>query len=169
MFGMITVMRRPDDYYMRLAIEAAQEAKDGGGVAIGAILVKEANGQIIATGGSTVSVNKDPTAHAEVSCIRTAAAQLKTDDLYGYTLFSTLEPCHMCLSAAAWARIPRVYFGAYRKDVDETLFDIKGNFSDEEEAAHMNLREEIGMQVHGGVLESECARLLDTYHDSSRH
>jgi len=162
-------MRKSNEYYVRIAIEAAQEAKDNGGVAIGAVLVKESSGQIIATGGSVVGVNKDPTAHAEVNCIRAAAALLKTDDMYDFTLYSTLEPCHMCLSAAAWARIPRVFFGAYRKDVDETLFDIKGNFSDEEEAVHMNLREEIGMQVHGGILELECAKLLDRYHDPSKH
>jgi guanine deaminase len=166
---MITIMRESDEYYMHLAVEAAQEARDDGGVAIGAVLVKESSGQIIATGGSIVGINKDPTAHAEVNCIRAASALLKTDDMFDYTLFSTLEPCHMCLSAATWARIPRVFFGAYRKDVDETLFDIKGNFSDEEEAEHMNLREKIGMQVHGGILESECAKLLGKYHDLSRH
>jgi tRNA(Arg) A34 adenosine deaminase TadA len=166
---MITVMRQPDEYYMRLAIEAAQEAKSDGGVAIGAVLTKESTGQVIATGGSIVSINRDPTAHAEVNCIRAACARLTADDLYDYTLYSTLEPCHMCLSAAAWARIPRIFFGAYRKDVDETLFDIKGDFSDEEEAAHMNLREEIGMQVHGGVLELECASLLGKYHDLAKH
>lgn len=162
-------MRQSDEYYMRIAIEAAQAAKNDGGVAIGAALIKESSGQVIATGGSVVGVSKDPTAHAEVNCIRAASALLKTDDLYAYTLFSTLEPCHMCLSAAVWARIPRIFFGAYRKDVDESLFDIKGKFSDEEEAAHMNLREKAEMQIHGGVLELQCARLLDKYHDLSKH
>lgn len=75
----------------------------------------------------------------------------------------------MCLSAAAWARIPRVFFGAYRKDVDETLFDIKGDFSDEQEGKRMNLRENLSMQVAGGVLETECAALLATYHELPKH
>lgn len=107
---MITVMREPNEYYMHLAIEVAQEARDDGGVAIGAVLVKESDGQIIASGGSIVGILKDPTAHAEVNCIRAASALLKTDDMFEYTLFSTLEPCHMCLSAAAWARIYPEYF-----------------------------------------------------------
>jgi tRNA(Arg) A34 adenosine deaminase TadA len=75
----------------------------------------------------------------------------------------------MCLSAAAWARIQHVIFGAYRKDVDAALFDIRGKFSDEEEAARMNLREKTTMQVRGGVLERECADLLGTYHDLAKH
>lgn len=155
--------------YMHAAIAAANEAKTEGGVAIGAVLVADATGEIVASGGSIVGVTHDPTSHAEVNCIRSACKQLNTDDLYGHTLYSTLEPCHMCLSAAAWARIQNVYFGAYRKDVDESLFDIKGQFSDEQEAARMNLRENTQMQVHGGVLEDECANLLGSYHDRARH
>jgi tRNA(Arg) A34 adenosine deaminase TadA len=74
----------------------------------------------------------------------------------------------MCLSAAAWARIPEVYFGAYKKDVDPSLFDIKGDFSDEVEGGRMNLREKVSMKVQGGVLETECADLLVGYGDHSR-
>jgi tRNA(Arg) A34 adenosine deaminase TadA len=157
------------DDYMRQAIAAAAEAQKEGGVAIGAVLVNDASGEIVATGGSLVGVTKDPTAHAEVNCIREACQKLGTDDLYGHTLYSTLEPCHMCLSAAAWARIAQVYFGAYRKDVDPTLFDTKDLAGDEQEAAHMNLRENIQMRAEGGILEQECAALLGSYHDSPRH
>jgi guanine deaminase len=155
--------------YMSAAIAAAKEAKTEGGVAIGAVLVNDISGEIVASGGSIVGITHDPTSHAEVNCIRTACKRLNSDDLYGFTLYSTLEPCHMCLSAAAWARIQKVYFGAYRKDVDETLFDIKGKFSDEQEAARMNLRENFQMEAHGGVLEEECADLLGTYHDYAKH
>lgn len=148
---------------------AAKEARKEGGVAIGSVLVDESTGRVIASGGSTVALTHDPTSHAEVNCIRAACEQLGSDDLHGYTLYSTLEPCHMCLSAAAWARIQKVIFGAYRKDVDESLFDIKGEFSDEQEAARMNLRENIQMEAYGGILEKECADLLDSYHDYARH
>jgi len=154
--------------YMRRAIEAATAARKQGGVAIGAVLVDSA-GKEIASGGSIVGLTHDPTSHAEINCIRAACKQLNSDDLYGYTLYSTLEPCHMCLSAAAWARIHKVIFGAFRKDVDESLFDIKGKFSDEQEAAKMNLRENTTMEVSGGVLEAECADLLGAYHDHARH
>lgn len=161
-------MESPEKY-MSLALKAAQEAQQQGGVAIGALLVESATGKVVASGGSLVYVNNDPTAHAEVNCIRNAAKAAKNPDLFGYTLFSTLEPCHMCLSAAAWAKIPVLYFGAYRKDVDESLFDITGSFSDEHEALRMNLREHVNMQVVGGILESDCAMLLKTYHSKPAH
>ena len=154
--------------YMSEAIKAAEEAREEGGVAIGAVLV-DSDGKIISSGGSIVGVTHDPTSHAEVNCIRAACKELNTDDLYGCVLYSTLAPCHMCLSAAAWARIQKVYFGAYRKDVDETLFDVKGTYSDEQEAAKMNLRENHKMEAHGGILENECADLLDGYHEFSKH
>ena len=155
--------------YMRQAIAAAKEAQQEGGVAIGAVLVQDQTGEVVATGGSLVGVTKDPTSHAEINCIRQASTKFGTDDLYGYTLYSTLEPCHMCLSAAAWARIAHVYFGAYRKDVDPSLFETKDVPGDEQEAAHMNLREHTSMQVHGSILENDCAALLRAYHDGPKH
>lgn len=160
---------KTNEQYMDIVIAAAKKAKYEGGVAIGAVLVHHESGEMVSTGGSIVGIAHDPTAHAEINCIREAARLLDTDDLYDYTLYSTLEPCHMCLSAAAWARIPRVFFGAYRKDVDEALFDIKGNFSDEKEAARMNLRENTAMKVVGGICESECAALLSGYSDAPHH
>ncbi len=154
---------------MRLAIAAAEEARREGGVAIGAVLVDGANGRVLASGGSLVGITHDPTSHAEVNCIRAACAQLGTSDLYGHILYSTLEPCHMCLSAAAWAKIQTVVFGAYRKDVDATLFDVAHGAGDEREAARMNLREHAHMEARGGVLEKACADLLGSYHEYARH
>jgi tRNA(Arg) A34 adenosine deaminase TadA len=153
---------------MHRAIEAAHHAQNDGGVAIGAVLVDDATRKIIAEGGSVVGVAHDPTAHAEINCIRLAAKKLDRDDLFGHTLYSTLEPCQMCLSAAAWAKIAHVYFGAYRKEVDPNLFETD-NIQDEVEATHMNLREPTGMEVHGGILEAECAALLSGYHESPKH
>jgi len=144
---------------MHAAIDAAVEARHGGGAAIGAVLV-DATGKVIATGGSIVGPTHDPTAHAEINCIRAASQSLGTADLSAYTLYSTLEPCHMCLSGAAWAKIAHVYFGAYRKDVSPNLFETKNVLSDEREAAHMDLHNGARMQVHGGILEKECAHLL---------
>lgn len=154
---------------MDLAIDIAKTAKREGGVAIGAVLVDNVSGKVISTGGSMAAITHDPTAHAEVNSIRTASAILQTDDLFNYTLYSTLEPCHMCLSAAAWARIPRIFFGAYKRDVDETLFDIKGDFSDEEEGRRMNLRENTSMNVIGGIQEAACTNLLVNHHEKPHH
>jgi tRNA(Arg) A34 adenosine deaminase TadA len=153
---------------MKTAIAAAHHARGLGGTAIGAALV-DTDGAVVAVGGSMVSVLHDPTAHAEINAIRIAADNGKTDDLYGLTLYSTLEPCHMCLSAAAWARISRIYFGAYRKDVSASLFDITGDYSAESEAKRMNLRETTPMHVTGGICESECAALLLGYYDAPQH
>ena len=153
---------------MQAAINAAKQAKKDGGVAIGAVLVSDSTGEIVATGGSLAGPSNDPTAHAEVNCIRAASKKLKTDDLFNFTLYSTLEPCHMCLSAAAWARIPRVFFGAYRKDVDKNLFDTIDKSSDEAEAPHMNLREDAKMHAQGGILQDDCAKLLGSYHSKSK-
>jgi tRNA(Arg) A34 adenosine deaminase TadA len=160
---------KDNEYYMQRAIEEARTSRQNGGVAIGAVVVDKNSGHIVSKGGSTVKNSHDPTAHAEINAIRQAAEIVKSDDLFGHVLFSTLEPCHMCLSAAAWARIPQLYFGAYKKDVDDTLFDIKGNFSDELEGARMNLRENLSMKVVGGLLEEQCADLLASYHDSAHH
>lgn len=160
---------KPHDEYMRAAIAAAQQSLASGGAPIGAVLVDRTGGEIVASGGSMVGPTKDPTAHAEINAIREASGIFHTDDLFGLALFSTLEPCHMCLSAAAWARIPRVVFGAYKHDVDPSLFDIKGDFSDEQEGGRMNLRERVSMEVLGGILEDECAELLAGYHDHARH
>lgn len=160
---------KTDDDYMQIAIDTAIKSRANGGVAIGAVLVDTTTGAVTATGGSMVGPTKDPTAHAEINCIREAAKKLGTDDLFNFTLYSTLEPCHMCLSASAWARIPRLLFGAYRKDVDESLFDIKGDFSDEVEGKRLNLRENLAMTVKGGIFEKECAKLLVAYHELPKH
>lgn len=150
---------------MQLAVNAATLSKNNGGVAIGAVLIDNQTGKVVAQGESIVALTKDPTAHAEINCIRAASQVLKTDNLSSLTLYSTLEPCHMCLSAAAWAQITRIYFGAYKKDVDASLFDIKGDFSDEREGKRMNLQGNLEMKVSGGILEKECAALLLNYYN----
>lgn len=155
--------------YMNIAIATALKAKSEGGVAIGAVLVDRTTGNVIATGGSMVAVTHDPTAHAEINCMRIASQLIESDCLFDYVLYSTLEPCHMCLSASAWARVPLIYFGAYRKNVDATLFDIKDNYSAEEEAARMNLREDIDMKVIGGIQEEECTQLLANHVELPHH
>ena len=145
---------------MQQAIEIAKQTEQKGGVAIGALLVDDVTGEVVATGGSEVALQHDATAHAEIIAIRTASKKRGSDDLFGLILYSTLEPCHMCLSAAAWAKISHVFFGAYRKDVNEDLFDVVNGVGDEAEAHAMNLRENANMIVHGGIRERECAELL---------
>ncbi len=155
--------------YMMAALEAAKSAQKNGGVPIGAVLVSNYSGEIAATGGSLVHAQHDPSAHAEINAIRELSHRLRRDDLYNYSLFSTLEPCHMCLSAAAWARIHRVYYGVSRRMVDASLFDVRTSQTDVYIARKLNLRERLRMKVHGGILEDECRQLLMHYHDTAKH
>src|SRR5262249_6062101 len=96
--------------YMRLAIRKAQDGIAAGQAPFGSAIVRD--GAVVAVTHNTVWRDGDPTAHAEVNCIRAAAAALKTIFLHGCTLYSTTEPCPMCLAASHWAKIDRVVYGA---------------------------------------------------------
>ncbi|MBL7057650.1 nucleoside deaminase, partial [Candidatus Woesearchaeota archaeon] len=100
-----------DEDFMKLAIEEAKK----GYRPFGAIVVKD-NKIIVRTHNTATS---DPTAHAETNAIREACNILKTRDLSGCTLYASCEPCAMCFTAALWARISKIVFGAYAKDVPE--------------------------------------------------
>ena len=95
------------------------EKKEGG--PFGAVIVNK-EGKIISTGNNKVLKTNDPTAHAEIVAIRKACSKLKTNDLSNYTLYSSCEPCPMCLSAIIWANIKNVYYGCTRKDAGEIGF-----------------------------------------------
>src|SRR5690348_16863334 len=96
--------------YMRRAIRKAQEGIATGQTPFGAVIVRQ--NKIIAETHNAVWRNIDPTAHAEINCIRRAAAAVKSIKLPGCTMFSTCEPCPMCLAAIHWSGIARVVFGA---------------------------------------------------------
>ena len=106
--------------FMREAIRLADESVKHGGGPFGAVIVKD--GEIIAGCSNSVTINNDPTAHAEVNTIRKACQQLKTFDLSGCTIYSSCEPCPMCLGAIYWARIGHIYYGGTRKDAREIDF-----------------------------------------------
>ena len=95
-------MENKNEKFMRMAIELAVENVKNGGGPFGAVIVKD--DEVIATGVNRVTANHDPTAHAEVSAIRTACQKLKTFDLSGSTIYTSCEPCPMCLGAIYWAR-----------------------------------------------------------------
>ena len=120
--------------YMKQAKENADKGianKEGG--PFGAVIVDK-EGNIIANGNNKVLKDKDPTAHAEIVTIRETCKVLNTNDLSGYTLYTSCEPCPMCLSAIIWANIKEVYFGCSKKDAanigfrDDDIYEfIKGN------------------------------------------
>ncbi len=108
-----------------LAIEK-MEAGEGG--PFGAIIVK--NGIVIGRGWNRVTSANDPTAHAEVMAIRDACQQLNTFDLSECEIYSSCEPCPMCLSAIYWARLDKLYFAATREDAAGAGFDDEYIYSE---------------------------------------
>jgi tRNA(Arg) A34 adenosine deaminase TadA len=108
--------------FMLRAIEQARMGMlKGEGGPFGAVVVKA--GELISVANNEVTSSLDPTAHAEVLAIRRACANLKTFSLEGCELYTSCEPCPMCLAAAMWARIDKVYFAANRQDAREAGFD----------------------------------------------
>jgi guanine deaminase len=107
---------------MRLAIELATEnVRSGKGGPFGAVVVR--NGEIVATGANRVTADNDPTAHAEVNAIREACRALGTFQLPGCVLYTSCEPCPMCLGAIYWVRLDSVYFGNTCHDAAAVGFD----------------------------------------------
>lgn len=111
-----------DERFMRMAIALATEnVVSGRGGPFGAVLVRE--GAVLATGVNQVTATNDPTAHAEVSAIRNACRALATFELRGAVLYSSCEPCPMCLAAILWARCDGLFFGNTAGDAAEVGFD----------------------------------------------
>ena len=106
---------------MRRAIKLSEQSVRSGGGPFGAVIAKDGN--IIAEGNNRVTLNIDPTAHAEVSAIRNACQQSKTFDLSGCEIYTSCEPCPMCLGAIYWAHIDKIYYGCDRKDARNIGFD----------------------------------------------
>ncbi len=107
--------------FMRRAIELGVENVRQGGGPFGAVIVRD--GRIIATGVNRVTARHDPTAHAEVSAIRAACEQLGTHDLSGCDIYTSCEPCPMCLGAIYWAHIDRIFYGCNKDDAAQAGFD----------------------------------------------
>ena len=105
---------------MREAIQLANASVLRGGGPFGAVIVKD--GAIIAGSSNSVTIDNDPTAHAEVNTIRKACRQLGTFDLSGCTIYTSCEPCPMCLGAIYWANLDRIYYGNTRKDARDIDF-----------------------------------------------
>lgn len=109
------------DELMRKAIELSVDNVADGGGPFGAVIAKD--GEIIATGVNRVTADHDPTAHAEVSAIRAAAGKLGTFDLSGCEIYTSCEPCPMCLGAIYWAHLDRMFYGNDKHDAAEAGFD----------------------------------------------
>ncbi len=108
--------------YMREAVQLAEQGmRSGRGGPFGCVVVRR--GEIVGRGSNRVTSTNDPTAHAEVVAIRDACTALRTFQLTDCELYTSCEPCPMCLSAIYWARIPQVYYGNTRADAAAIGFD----------------------------------------------
>lgn len=146
-----------DHRYMQLALQYAARAPEIGEIPVGAVLVH--NREVIAASHNYREISQDPTAHAEMIAIRTAAEQLKTWRLTDMTLYVTLEPCPMCAGAIVQSRITRLIFGAWdpKAGACGSIFDIPAE-------RRLNHR----VQVMGGLLEEESRILLQEFFRAKR-
>ena len=109
-----------DKRFMQMACDLACENVDCGGGPFGAVIVKD--GDVIAAAGNSVTLDNDPTAHAEVNAIRRACALTRNFKLEGCVVYCSSEPCSMCLSALYWAGVSCIYFGSTIADADRINF-----------------------------------------------
>jgi len=107
--------------YLRRAIALARHSIDNGGGPFGAVIVR--GDEIIAETSNSVTKDNDPTAHAEVNCIRLACKKLNTFILEGCEIYASSEPCPMCLGAIYWAHLDKIYYAATREDAAWGGFD----------------------------------------------
>jgi len=114
-------MSKVSKEFMREAIRLSIESVQNGGGPFGAVVVKD--GEIVAGSANSVTVDNDPTAHAEVNAIRKAAKILGTYDLEGCEIYTSCEPCPMCFGAIYWAHINTIYYGNTKKDAKSVGFD----------------------------------------------
>lgn len=138
--------------FMKGALVQARHAQDRGEVPVGAVLVHQ--GQIIAASGNCVLTDQDPTAHAEILCLRAAGRLLQTTHLTTCDLYVTLEPCPMCAGAIALSRIRRLVFGA---------FDPKSGGVDHGPRIFQQHTCHHHPEVIGGVLETTCAKMMQDF------
>jgi tRNA(Arg) A34 adenosine deaminase TadA len=150
-----------DQAFLREAIGLAREHMSAGaGGPFGAVVAR--GGEVISRGWNAVTSEMDPTAHAEVVAIRRACAALRTFRLDGCTLYTSCEPCPMCLAATYWARIDRVVFGAGRADAAAIGFDDSRIYDEislprDARTLHMRqlLRDEARQAMEGWVTKSD--------------
>jgi tRNA(adenine34) deaminase len=143
---------------MDQAIKVARQAIATGDVPVGAIVVNK-DGEVIGQGSNEREANHDPTAHAEIVAIRSAASRIKNSRLDGCTLIVTLEPCAMCAGAIAQSRISNLIFGAWDEKAGAvgSVWDV---IRDPRALYKIN--------VTAGICENECAKLLTDFFEGQR-
>jgi tRNA(adenine34) deaminase len=153
-----TIEAREDERWMRVALDAANEARARNEVPIGACVVSE-DGELLAAAGNRTRTDCDPTAHAEVIALREAARRVGNYRLTNAICYSTIEPCAMCAGALVQARVKRLVYGARdeRFGAVVTKFGLCDNSS-------LNHR----IEITEGVLETECKTAIQEFFKARR-
>ena len=146
-----------DDYFMRLALREAERAPEHEDVPIGAVVVRE--GELLAAGHNERELRQDPTAHAEIVALRSAARAAGSWRLLDSVMYVTLEPCTMCAGAIVLARMPRLVYGAR-----DPKAGACGSVLDVLSEQRLNHQPD----VSGGLLAAECGELLSEFFASRR-
>lgn len=146
------------EHYMQMAINLSQDALIKDEVPVGAIIVSE-HGEILSEAFNLKETTFDATAHAEILAIKKASERLKSWRLINCSLFVTLEPCPMCLSAITQARIKNLYFGAY--DKKGGALSLGYNFALDDRLNH-------NMNIYGGFSHYECSQILSNFFKAKR-
>ena len=142
--------------FMQREIELSIESIKSGGGPFGSVIVKD--DKIVSEGMNRVTVSNDPTAHGEIVAIRDACKKLNTFDLSNSYLYSSCEPCPMCMSAIYWSRINKVYYANTRDDAKKIDFDDSFIYS---EISKMNKDRSISMEQ---ILRDEALKAFEMWH-----
>jgi len=148
-----------DKDFMRRAIQLSEESVKHGGGPFGAVIVKD--GKVVAEASNSVTKDNDATAHAEVNAIRQACRRLDSFSLEGCTIYTSCEPCPMCLGAIYWAHIGRIFYGNNKHDAARIGFD--DNFIYEE----IDRRPEERHTPMTPLLADEAARAFEMWEQST--
>lgn len=151
-------MQGKDIYFMQLALQEARKARDQGEVPVGAVLVDGA-GTVIASKGNRSIIDRDPAGHAEIITLRAAGEKLDNYRLLNTTMYVTIEPCIMCAGAMIHARIRRLVFGALdpKTGAVVSLYQLGKD-------GRLNHQ----LEVEGGLLADDCAKLMTSFFKRKR-
>ena len=149
-----------DEDYMRQALILAQQAFAEDEVPIGCVIVDPSSGKVISSAYNLSQHSADATAHAEILAIQSACKKLNQNRLRDLDMYVTLEPCTMCAAAISFARIRKLFFGAYDQKGGGVASGIK--FYEQPTCHHRP-------QVQGGILEDECSTLLKDFFKTKRN
>jgi len=146
-----------NEYYMNYAFREAERAFEEGEIPVGCIIVFQ--NSIIAKAHNQIETLKDPTAHAEIIAVTSAAEYLQSKVLAGCSMYVTLEPCVMCAGAIVLSKLENLFFGAYdfKSGACGSVFNVTNNDS-------LNHR----VNVLGGVLDEKCREILKSFFDVKR-